>query len=235
MEGYGHNNDNNFLQQHHHHHNSVVEAKKCFKYAKDTKIKHLVSHVKGFLLLFFYFIYLFLLNIAAVKRFSETATAALWWRIFFFVYINFSKPAPSLCWIIDTKKFSPRNVSSCCYCCFFSRGAAKCEAIFFSSFCDSFTMTTTMVVVVCDAEELDRFCCWANCVSSMCVLMLLLLLLLLCTASFFSSVFNDGVFYCRVICMMRFRCLHIKWMEMMNFLSFFDEGLLGMFCDFFFV
>ena len=57
VEGYGRNNNNkNFLhlhqRPHQHHHNSVVEAKKYFKYAKDTKIKHLVSHVKGFLLLF---------------------------------------------------------------------------------------------------------------------------------------------------------------------------------------
>lgn len=119
---------------------------------------------------------------------------------------------------------------------FFSRGENRkqqqqnARQFFFSSFCDSFT--TTMVVY--DAEELDRFCCWANCVSSMCVLMMMLLLLLLCTAIFLPLFSMTTLFYCRVICMMRFRCLHIKWMEMMNFLSFSDEGLLGMFWRVFF-
>ena len=55
-----------------------------------------------------------------------------------------------------------------------------------------------------------------------------------CAQQFFFLCFQwRRFFYCRVICMMRFRCLHIKWMEMMNFLSFSDEGLLGMFWGFF--
>jgi len=199
VEGYGHNN-NNFLQHHHHHHhNSVVEAKKCFKYAKDTKIKHLVSHVKGFLLLFFYFIYLFLLNIAAaVKRFLKQQHQHFDEDFFLYKFFKTSTFPLLNYWyekIFSAKCFAIFFFSSCC-CCYFFRGGrteisnSKMRGNFFSSFCDSFT--TTMVVY--DAEELDRFLLWANCVSSMCVLMMMLLLLLLCTAIFWRFLLQSNMY-----------------------------------------